>query len=185
MIDRLGELDPEDRSTFVKGMIGGVSSGNPALASSLAAWLTPADLASQAGGIASAIAFRDPGAAAQFVRNLPPSVSGKQRSGALRRVVEDWAYEDPAAAAGFVATLPTGDERDAVSEVLSRQLRKFDLEAATRVLSGVSGADARGAMIRELAGAWMQVDANRGRTALTPFLRSAADREQAKEILPR
>lgn len=181
-IRRIGTLAPSDQADFAKAMLGGVSSSNPDLAKDLALLLKPEDAVAQARQIASAIAYRNPAEAAQFVRDLHPQVDSPARTEGIKAAVRDWAFDDPWGAEAFVASLPNGDAKNQSARVLGQQLSQFDLEAATRVLGHLGPSPEREEMIRELARRWQGVDARRGRAALSPFLQSTSDQKLLQEV---
>lgn len=168
-------LDPKDRDAMVEGLILGMSSGVPRLPAEYAKLLSPEKQLANAQPIARAISFTDPAGAASFLTSLPGDL--KSRAPAMKDLVHYWSYEDPEAAVNFVATLPFGEGKDTVALELGRQLRTFDPDGATRQLAGISGADARAALLRDLAETWNRVDPDRGRALLLSSAKSDEERQ--------
>jgi hypothetical protein len=179
--DLLSALDPSDRADFAEGLIAGAYR-NPELTIELAALLPVDRQLDRVRKISEAIAYGNPRGAAEFVLSLPDREGDTRKREALGSVVGEWVYEDPAAAEAFVRGLPAGPAKDAAARKLAGGLREFDLDAAARALGEISGAEARSAVIGELAREWARVDPQRGRVILEPLLRTAGERERAKAL---
>jgi hypothetical protein len=114
----------------------------------------------------TAIAARDPNAAAQWVTSLP---AGGPQSEAGRGLVSSWAAKAPDAAAQWVKALPSGALRDAATGALAGVFAKADPEAATVWLEQIGSANVRSSAAQQVYRTWTQTDPTGARDWLATF----------------
>ncbi len=183
LVGQLDALPVDDRSALAEGMLRTLDNATPDGARRVVAALPDDRRAANARRIASALAEADPGAAAAFLRSLPATDQPNQQRLAANDLLEKWTYVDPAAAESFVVGMPRGERRDSARVALAIQLRDFDLDRATSVLSEIEASELRADAIRQVAESWRRVDVSGGRAALNAALRSPADQELAASVL--
>lgn len=118
--------------------------------------LLPADARADATTrVASAWAFRDPAAAAQWVNSWP---SGTDAAEVRRTITGTWLRTNPAAAVAWIQSLPNDVLAAAISPQTIRQLVSFDPNAALAVATRLPDGEARAQALDSFARSWYQRD---------------------------
>jgi hypothetical protein len=180
--EHVSGLDRADQAAFAAGAMKESSYLSPSLATRVFAALSPDKQGEYARQIGQALSRTGLSDAAAFLSKLPEAGHAATKRQALLSVVHDWAYLEPGAAMGFVATLAVGETKDAATQTLAAQLRNFDLQAATQLVSTITTPTVREALIKQLANDWARVNPQRGRELIKPLLRSDEDRKQAAAL---
>ncbi len=176
------------RNEAARGVIEGVAQKDPADARRIAELLPAGSGREQALGIVAVTwAGRDPGAAADFARNLSgetaedawPKIArtwvqrgetsaaaqwvvqlpeGAARGGAARNVIDRWAKAEPAAAAQWLEQLSPGPTRDAAAGAFATQVRETDPAGAMEWAATIGNLPQREATVRQVLETWRKKD---------------------------